>query len=259
MDLQSSLEFDPSTLSVLRFAGFLLPTEEYRTMVVNFPGTNCVHQFAERGNFFHTYHLYENGKHTVSGHSYHCSESGEIEFNFDDLAQAAGRALSGVIIAEFHHTKEVPAELYLSHIHAKLGSYMAYPALPFMGDTIYTDIHAQQLENTLFWPGMINSKEVELWIAVVNPYKVSFSYQLSIFLPTGERVQSDSYRITPYTCKFQRIKDEFPIATELSESGAASASLCIAAQYKLVAYVIFRDVRTGVYTAIDHLHRYCLY
>jgi hypothetical protein len=36
-------------------------------------------------------------------------------------------------------------------------------------------------------------------------------------------------------------------------------SLCIGAQYKLVAYIIISNRSQSIISTIDHLHAYCLY
>jgi hypothetical protein len=159
------------------------------------------------------------------------------------------------MVVDFHHAKEIPVELYLSHIHRKTGAYIAYPGIGFLGDQLYPEVHAQQLENTLFWPAISEDVVSQTSLALLNPYKVSFAYQVSLFEQGLLIAQTDTMRLPPLRVVRHFTADLFPEIVLTNRQ----ISLCVAAQYKLVAYVIISNRDSGIISTIDHLHAYCLY
>jgi hypothetical protein len=259
MDVKPSINFKPEGLAVLNFAGMILASDEYSTAAINFPGSNCNWFWGTKGDFFITFNLYQDGVRVGSVSSQHINEKGYIELDFDTFARIRGKTYEGMFIANFWHSKEIPAELYLSHFHRASGSYMAYPAIAFTGDQLYPDVHATQLENTLFWPGIAENEHTETSIAIVNPYKVPFSYQAAVYTESGERIQTPIQKVRPFQFKFHKIQDLFADRYDEIRGHEGQVSLCVSAQYKVVTYVVIRNRQSGVITAIDHLHTYCLY
>lgn len=258
MDSQPPLAWDPQIMSMLRFASYLLPTDQYSTVMVNFPGTNCIPHFQSHGDFYHSFQFWVEGKKVADLHGPHCTDQGMVELHFDDVLKGVGEGLSGVVITEFYHSSKVPAEIYFAHFHKKTGQYLSYPGLPFQGDELYPEVHANQLENTLFWPGLTTNKNIGFSVMVLNPYNLAFSYQISLYRPNGERVQSEVLKLKRRRAKIHALEDLFPEYVEEVRANQGRSALCVAAQYKIVVYGLIRDVRSGVITAVDHFHNYCL-
>ena len=259
MVMQPSLTYDPEQVNMVRFASFLLPTKEYRTILTNFPGTNCASSFGDKGNFFLKHKLYSGGKLVYEYSSYCLDQDGYLEGNLDDMTSFLGENVDGILITEYHHAKSIPVELYFSHIHRESGAYLAYPASIYMGEVLFPDVHAFELENTLFWPGLSNLKQNEISVVVLNPYHTSFLYQTSLFMPDGSKSQTKVLKIPPYSHRVLKVEELFPKEHKEIEEKDGQSSLCVAAQYKVLCYVLFKNRDTGVITSIDHLHRYCLY
>jgi hypothetical protein len=72
------------------------------------------------------------------------------------------------MLVDYHHAPEVPVDLYVAHIHKSTGTYVAYPGAAFVGDQLFPEVHAQQLENTLFWPAITENEVSRTSIAVVT-------------------------------------------------------------------------------------------
>lgn len=259
MERQSPLTYDPATISPLNFASIMLPAGEYSTIMTNFPQGNCNKSWGEKADFFISCNVYQNGKKLGTLHGRHCDQDhGYTQFNFDDLMQFENKPSMGLIHTQFYHTTHIPVEIYFAHIHRKTGQYLAYPGLAFMGDEIYLETHTTQLENTLFWPGVLAHENNEVSMIVLNPYKLSYSYQLSLYHPNGAREQTQVFKVKPLSTRAHIIQECFPQTYLSIIKDPANYSLCIAAQYKVVAYVALRNLQTNCYTTIDHLHTYTM-
>lgn len=258
MDCTTSIGIDRSTMTSLRFASHLLPEKEYVPLLTLFPGINCIQPYGDRGDFFITLFIYENGKLQGKIHSHHCNEKGHIELNLSSMLSLGSVDTNRVLLADYYHSSNIPVELYFAYNHKKTNSYVSYPAGAFVGDMLYPEWHETQLENTLFWPGLISNDRMEMSVVVVNPYKISFSYQLSLYIGNTPRAQSKIYKINPYKAATHYLDEEFFEHLDLVKNSDGKCSICIAAQYKVVAYMMIRDKVHDVYTTIDHLHSYAL-
>ena len=265
MDLQSSLKhidkaYDPETMKLLNFAGFILPTEDYITKIVNFPGANKTWRWPGEGRFFMNFNFFQaSGKYLGRLCSQSTDENGHFNLDFDDFNGLFSEPIDGLVLTEFYHPKTLPVDLYISHIHRKSGAYIAYPAGPFMGDTIYVEAHATELDNTLFWPGVVNNDVTETSLIVANPFKVSFMCQISLYLSDSKRAQSDVIKVPPRRVKRFRLEELFPEHCAEIARSKGDYSICIAAQTTVCAYVQIRERETGIVTAIDHLHKYAFH
>ena len=259
MECESSLKYDPTSISPLNFGSILLPSDQYISVMTNFPQGNCNKSWGEKADFFISCSVFQKGKKLGCLHGKYCNQDGGYTtFNFDDLLRFYDHSVSGLIYTQFYHTSTVPVEIYFSHIHKKTGQYIAYPGLAFMGDEIYLDTHTTQLENTLFWPGVVATEENEISLIVLNPYKLSYSYQISLYHPDGKREQTQVFRVKPLDTQTHTIKECFPESFQAIIKNNIGYSLCIAAQYKVVAYVAIKDLHSDCYTTIDHLHSYTM-
>jgi hypothetical protein len=261
MDSQSSvsLPYDPDRMDVLRFATCLLPSREYKTQLLNFPITNCHEPYGTTGDFFLSCTVYRGGKRFARVDLPAVRQDGFIEFDFDHIFAFGDVGNDAILIAQYSHDKSIPVELYMSNVHRATGAYLAYPALAFMGDVLYPTVHDTQLENTLFWPGLPSTPEIDAQLIVVNPYKMRMEYQLSLFLPSQRRVQSEIIAIDGYHSKTHSIAEVFSSDyREAIAQGAGQASVCISAQYKVVAMMTMKNVNLGVISSVDHLHTYQL-
>ncbi len=260
MDSQPSvgLKYDPKRMDVLRFASYILPPAEYQTNLLNFPITNCHEPYGTKGDFFLTLNIYQTGKRFAQVDLPVCNQDGFFEFNFDDLFGLLRPNAPAIMIAQYSHDKDVPVELYLSNTHRATGTYLAYPTLSFMGDVLYPEFHAINLENTLFWPGLPTNEQVEAEIVVVNPYKMNFEYQLSVYLNDQRRSQSPVFSVEAYSASRHVLSEVFEDDYAALVAAGGEASVCIGAQYKVVAFMSMRHRTSNIITAMDHLHTYQL-
>lgn len=242
------------------FAGLLLDSKEFTSKITVFPGTNCLNAWGGLdGDFFISSILYVKGKRIGEIHSQHCDASGHIELDFDEFTSIYPGGVTGLILSSFHHSENIPVEMYAAHIHKATDTYVSYPSLPFMGDTLYPVTHQTQLENTLFWPGIPENEKCESLVFILNPYKLSFSYQLSLFLANGERRTSQPFKVKPFQFSSHSVREVFQLTDEDILKHQGQLSLCVAAQYKVVAYTMVRDRESKAITTIDHFHSYCLF
>lgn len=259
MTAQALVEDSASELSTLFGCGFALPTDEFRTVFTNFPGANCTPQRAPTGEFFSTISLYRAGKKEAEFAMRRCNESGVLHADIDDVASLKGENLDGILVMEHRHPEQIPLDMYMFHTHRKTGIYVSYPIATYMGNKIYGGAPGQvlQMENTLFWPGVISNDHSESCVAVLNPYNVNLSYQFTIFGRAGKRAQSEVFRTKSLSYAHHRVEELFPDICHSSEQDGR-ISLCIAGQYKLICYFMLRNRRTGTYSTIDHMHTYCI-
>lgn len=255
---QSPVGYDPSTMSLLKFAAYILPLDRFATQLTAFPGTNCFEPYGTKGQFFIDLTFYSAGKEVEKFQTDLCDEKGYLEAVFESFIGRHSLGDDAIVICDYHHTKTIPVELYLSTIHRASGVYHAYPALSYAGDKLYDDVHATQLENTLFWPGIVAIENAGTSLIVVNPYKVSLSYQVSLFMPNTERVQTKVIRVKPFSGRVHDVEELFPEHYHSIISAEGQCSLCVAAQHKVICYAMIKERRHGIITTIDHLHNYQL-
>ena len=93
-------------------------------------------------------------------------------------------------------------------------------------------------------------------IMVLNPYNQVFSYQLSLFLADGARVVSDVFKIRPNCSSYHELDKVFAAQSEALANETGGATVCVSAQFKVLAYGYMRDRITGAPIMIDHLHQY---
>ena len=260
MDVESPIKPQSrwSSLDILEFAAPLLRHEDFSTTVSVFPGSYAWAPWGTKGEFFISFTVYDAGEKLGEIHTEFCTQDGHITVDFGQFLKHRPSRGDGAILAKYHHASDIPVELYFANVHKKTGTYLSYPSLPFMGDKLYPEQHTQQLENTMFWPGLINDHTMTASVVVVNPYKVSFSYQISLFKPDGERVQTEPLKLKPFRSSEHKIEDLFPEVRGVSAANQGAYSICIAAQYKLVAFHKIVHNQSKAITALDHLHSFCL-
>lgn len=260
MDIQPPLVNDDrwKELAALEFAAAILPSEEFTTSVNLFPGALAFPPWGTSGDFFISFTLFDGGKKLGEIHSQKCDVTGRLAVELDDFLKFCPAVKNGLIVARYRHAPSIPIELYFSHLHKPTGTYFAYPAAAFIGDKLYPEVHAQQLENTMFWPGLVTDKSLTASISILNPFKVSFAYQFTLYKPDGQRVQTQPLRIKPYRSEEHRLEDLFPEVRAISSEDQGKYAICVAAQYKVVAYHLIRHNESNAITGLDHLHTYCL-
>lgn len=259
MDSQSSVNsVNVNDLDLLRFAAYMLPVDQYSTHTLNFPKTNCHAPYGTTGIFALSITIYQEGSKVLSVDLPQVNEKGVIEFNFDEVKSLLKPTNNSVLIAAYRHTTDVPVEIYYSNVHRSTGTYIAYPALAFMGDKLYPNVHSTQLENTLFWPGLPNSARTASTLIALNPYKLPFDYQVSLYINSELRAQTDTLSLQSLCAIQHEIEDLFPKHVDQIQNAGGRCSICIAAQYKVVSFMMFKDRASGVATGLDHLHNYCL-
>jgi hypothetical protein len=260
LDLQPPLKvpYDAESLAVLDFAAFLLPRRDYSTIMTVFPGALALDNWSHHGDFFISFDVYGEGKKLGQIHTKHCDENGYLQIDFQELTRLYDPNLTGLLIGHYHHHQRVPIEMYFSHIHLKSGTYLAYPASVFIGNKLFAHVYAEQLDNTLFWPGVSVHENFETGIMIANPFQVPLSFQMSLFVSGSERLQSKIFKVRPYRFETYLLEDVFPGSSEIIKQNQGKCGICVAAQYKVVAYVVIRHRESGAYTTMDHLHTYGL-
>jgi len=248
------------TLSTLLGAFYLPSIKTYATEINYYPGQNCLSRWAEKGRFYGDLYAYENGKVVFQYAIKSCDESGSLSMNSDEIYKVLGHDFEGLGILELRHPVNIPIDLYISHAHKKTGVYVAIPPAPFMGDQIYTTSHALQLENSLLWPGIVETAILESCLRVMNPFDVPFQYQLLLMGQDGRRYQTDIKKLKSHFATLHTIADLFPEQiAEIRADPNQTFSLCISAQYKICAQFVIREKTTGIFTNVDHLHPYCMF
>ena len=159
-------------------------------------------------------------------------------------------------LVQLESTANIPVAFYFAHIHRGTGLYYPAPAIMFMGDMIYPHIHGGQLENTLFWPGVHYGSNTEFRLAMVNPYEVPMSVEVTGWHNTRGSCGSGVIRVSPHHCKWLALDDWLP--AEWREDGEP-ISISVAAQFKLVAKMFMINRANGIITSADHLHTYQLH
>ncbi len=245
-------------MSVLLQAGMLPPTDEYDTVIRHYPGINAHPPWGTAGKFWFAVRIYENGALVAEGRTEACDEKGCLQLDVGKLAEGRGRPVSGMFIVEYHHAKDIPVELYAFHIHKATGCYTGCNVTPFIGDKLYPQTHSDQMENTLFWPGLATATDSEPGIAVVNPYDERMGFQVHLIRKGGPAARTGMLHLQPKRAREFRVAGLFPGLGEAMEEAGGRISLCISSQYKLVAYVTFRNRDSGILSMMDHLHTFCL-
>ena len=259
MDSQSPVaQTNVNELDLLRFAAYLMPVDQYATRTLNFPSTNCHPPYGNRGLFALSMTIYQEGAKVLSVDLPQTDERGCIEFDFDEVRDLLSPTANSILLAAYRHTEDVPVEIYYSNLHRQSGTYIAYPALAYMGDKIYPAVHSTQLENTLFWPGLPNSEKTSSCLVALNPYKLPFDYQISLYTNGQLRAQSEALALAPFCAIQHEIEELFPKNLEEIRNSGGRCAICIAAQYKVISFMMFKDRASGVATGLDHLHNYCL-
>lgn len=252
------LGYDPDRMVVIKLASLLPATDEYSTLINLFPGINAHPPWGTHGVFFLSITLFSHGNEVGKIHSGLVSEGGNIRVDFDDLTHLFGSPEYGLCIMDLHRASDIPVDLYLAHVHRRTGVYVAYPALAYVGSQLYPTVHTDQLENTLFWPGLLVAPNMQACVAVMNPYSVPMGFQIHLYLPDGRREQTELMRLRPYSAGVFPLEELFFGLSRLIGSEGRS-SVCVSAQYKVIAYIMMREAGTGIITMLDHLHNYCLY
>jgi hypothetical protein len=255
----ASSTYDPSSQSQLKYACLFPKHEEYATLLNLFPGNNAHAPWGTEGAFSIAATVIVDGKPVGRLESKSINEKENIRLCFDDLSANFAKSSQGICLIDLYHAKEIPVEVYLSHVHRETGVYIAYPALSFVGDQLYPKTHTHQLENTLFWPGVLASEHVQPCIAILNPYEVPMSFQVHLVRGDGSKDQTKVLQLKPHTSKTYALEMLFPKENLSLYDPERRTSLCVAAQYKVVTYMVLRDRSSGIISTIDHLHAYCLH
>jgi hypothetical protein len=258
MDGQPLVTAAEDGMSVLVQAGFLPDTAEYSTFIRHFPGINAHAPWGVRGTFYFEVKVYENGEQVASGRSGTTDEKGNLYLDVGEVAERCGHSVKGMFVVEYHHAKDIPIELYAFHVHKATGTYVSCNITSFIGDQLYPTAHSDQMENTLFWPGVIEGTDNETHIVVVNPYDVNMGIQAHLIGEGGGRTGTGIMQIRPRRAQVFPLDGLFPDAEGGRRSRNGRVSICVSSQYKLVAYIMFKSRTHQVISMLDHLHNFCL-
>lgn len=238
------------------YAGVLPPHRDYVTEALIFPGTNAREPWKKSGTFRFVCRIMSQGGEIARTEPRTCTEQGHVIMNLDSCMTAVTEPGPSFLIMEVESSSDIPVSFYFAHIHRKTGLYYPAPALMFMGDKIYTRIHSQQLENTLFWPGLPDTSNTEFRLVIINPYDVPMSIEVTAWHNTWGHCSSGVLRVSPSDCLWLPLDEWIP--SDWRGAGGPS-SVSVAAQFKLVAFMIMVNRTSGVITSADHLHTYQLH
>ena len=240
-----------ASVSSLFLGSLLLPTDEYDTSVVIFPGSNASPTYQMEARFGASAEIFQRGLRVGAVHSEWCDEEGSVTIPLSVIGNLRGQSVQGLVRFRLDETATIPVDVYLASVHRQTGTYVSYPALPFIGDKVYPDHHVQFLENTNFWPAVVSDETTETFVVVMNGYDEPFSLQVHLFSPDGVRYQSKQIKVSAHTVR------EISIAEHFSHLGTVHGySLCVASQFKHISYVGLKEKKTGIVTCIDHTHNY---
>ena len=243
---------------MLMQAGILPFTGEYTTVIRHYPGNNAHPPWGTSGKFHFNITIFENGGQVSTGATEVCDEKGFLNMDVGEVAERCGHAVKGMFIVEYHHAKDIPVELYAFHIHKPTGTYVACNISPFIGDRLYPSAHSDQMENTLFWPGMVADTDNDPYVVVVNPYDAKMGFQVHLIGANGSRASTGMLHLKPKLAGEYRVAELFGEVDEEIHKANGRLSLCVSSQYKLVAYVMFKSRISQVMSMMDHLHTFCL-
>ncbi|MEO6096907.1 MAG: hypothetical protein ABIW76_15020 [Fibrobacteria bacterium] len=243
--------------SVLMQAGYLPDTSEYTTTIRHFPGTNAHLPWGTHGRFSFEVEVFENGVKIGSDRTPECDESGSLEMDIGALAERCGRPVNGMYVVKYRHAKEIPVEVYAFHVHKASGTYVSCNIIPFIGDQLYPTVHTDQMENTLFWPGLIPETDSESHLVVVNPYDENMGFQVHAMGAAGVLARTAVLHIKPFRAATFPLPELFFECEAEIRAAKGKVSFCVSSQYKLIAYMMFKS-RGQVMSMMDHLHNFCL-
>ena len=237
------------------FAGFLPPHADYVTEAFIFPGTNAREPYDLKGAFNFVCKVMSGGREIARTETFTCDEKGFVHLNLERCLKGIEEPSRSFMVVEVQSFSDIPVAFYFAHIHKASGLYCASPALAFMGDLIYPQVHAQSLENTLIWPGLPARSGTEFRLAVANPYDMPMSFEASAWHNKHGKCGSGVRKVSSGECLWMSLDEWTPQAWRDEEG---PASLCVSAQFKLVAWMLMVSRQTGVVTSADHLHPYRL-
>lgn len=248
----------PDGMDVLFLAGMLPPTDAYSTLIHNFPGNLAHPPWGLAGRFQLKVTVYEDGKEVASGESGVCDEKGTLRLDIGAVAETCGHPVRGMYILEYRHSKDIPVDVYAFHVHKETGTYISCNVLPFIGEQLFPTAHTDQMENTVFWPGVISDPDNEPHIVLVNPYAVPMGFQVHLIGKEGTVAQTGNLKQKTKTAMEYSLWRLFPDFDERLRGEGNRYSLCVSSQYKLVSYFMVRNRARGCIAMMDHLHNFCL-
>jgi len=238
------------------YTGVLPPIKDYITEALIFPGTNAREPYEKQARFSFVFRVISGGREIARTAPQSCDEKGHVRINIDACMKGKSETAPSFALVEVESSADIPVSFYFAHIHRNTGIYYPAPAMMFMGDVIYPHIHAQQLENALFWPGVYYTSNTEFQLAVINPYEVPMSIEASGWHNTKGTCSSGMIRISPQECKWLPLDIWVPKSWR---DDGQPISVSVAAQFKLVAEMVLINRSNGVITSTDHLHTYHLH
>lgn len=238
------------------YAGIVPPHRDYATEALIFPGTNAREPWAKAADFRFTCRIMSAGREVARTDTVTCDEKGHVMVSLENCMKSLEEDALRFSIMEVESSDDVPLGYYYAHIHRKTGLYFPSPALMFMGDVIYPDAHTEQLENTLFWPGLPSASNTEFRLLLINPYEIPMSIEATAWHSSHGHCSSGVKRVSASSCLSVSLDDWIPPSWRKDDG---PSSVCVTAQFKLVAMMLMVNRSSGIFTSADHLHAYQLY
>lgn len=238
--------------------GCLIPSvADYFTQLMIFPGSNARKPWGLHGAFTLGGTVFTKGNPETVIATRSCTEEEHLKLDFETPLKALGKDASGFGVLALDSAGGIPVEIYLSHIHRKTGVYFAYPALMFMGDLLYPHAHIERLENSMFWPGFPAWEDTEFKLVMMNPFDLPMAAEITLWNNREGKHHVGVRRVSPRECLWVSMDEIMPAAWQVQNDPACS--LGVTAQFKLLAYMVMINRRTGIITSADHLHPYQLF
>ena len=102
------------------------------------------------------------------------------------------------------------------------------------------------------WPGIAANAEYATSVLLLNYHPRPTALRFDLFAPSGRLVQSETLSIDARLPHTFDLEQHVPGARELLQREGGFGSLRIWSAYKLPAFVLIRNRRTGVTTSFDH-------
>jgi hypothetical protein len=99
------------------------------------------------------------------------------------------------------------------------------------------------------YPGIPVSGDFTTDVLLLNPYTIPVWYQVAAVTPEGKKILSDKKSLLKRSTMLVPLTSVLPA---LGSSGLSSVSLLVISKFKLIAYCLFRNQKTGETTALDH-------
>lgn len=105
------------------------------------------------------------------------------------------------------------------------------------------------------FPGIPGDPDYRMKLVILNFQWSSVPFRFDLFGPTGEHRESPEMTVSPFSAQMFEFEEFFPGYRDFIGHPGQGA-IRIWTQYRVIAYVLFENARSGAILALDHLTRY---